>query len=30
MSGGGVRRLEVIEREIPVFGGMEFGAVGPL
>src|SRR4051794_13567504 len=29
MSVGGVRRIEVIERESPVFGGMEFGAVGP-
>jgi Alpha/beta hydrolase domain len=26
--GGGVRRIEVTERESPVFGGMEFGAVG--
>ena len=29
MSGGGVRRIEVTERERPVFGGTEFGAVGP-
>ena len=29
MSGGGVRRIEVTERESPVFGGTEFGAVGP-
>src|SRR5690348_17296197 len=28
MSGGGVRRIEVTERESPVFGGTEFGAVG--
>ena len=27
--GGGVRRIEVTERETPVFGGTEFGAVGP-
>jgi len=26
--GGGVRRIEVIEREAPVFGGTEFGTVG--
>ena len=26
---GGVRRIEVSERESPVFGGTEFGAVGP-
>jgi hypothetical protein len=25
----GVRRIEVTERERPVFGGTEFGAVGP-
>ena len=29
MSVGGVRRIEVTERESPVFGGVEFGAVGP-
>ena len=29
MGGGGVRRIEVTERETPVFGGTEFGAVGP-
>src|SRR4051812_33007726 len=29
MSGGGVQRIEVTERESPVFGGTEFGAVGP-
>jgi hypothetical protein len=29
MGVGGVRRIEVTERERPVFGGMEFGAVGP-
>ena len=28
MSGGGVRRIEVTERESPVFGGTVFGAVG--
>jgi Alpha/beta hydrolase domain len=27
--GGGVRRIEVTERETPVFGGAEFGAAGP-
>jgi Alpha/beta hydrolase domain len=27
--GGGVERIEVTERENPVFGGMEFGAAGP-
>jgi hypothetical protein len=27
--GGGVRRIEVTEREGPVFGGAEFGSVGP-
>ena len=26
--GGGVRRIEVIEREAPVFGGTEFATVG--
>jgi len=26
---GGVQRIEVTERETPVFGGTEFGAVGP-
>ena len=26
--GGGVQRIEVTERETPVFGGVEFGAVG--
>ena len=26
---GGVRRIEITERETPVFGGAEFGAVGP-
>jgi hypothetical protein len=26
--GGGVQRIEVTERETPVFGGAEFGAVG--
>jgi hypothetical protein len=30
MSGGGVRRIEVTERESPVFGGTEFGAVGSM
>src|SRR5947208_2096938 len=29
MSVGGVRRIEVTERESPVFGGTEFGTVGP-
>ena len=29
MSSGGVRQIEVTERESPVFGGTEFGAVGP-
>jgi hypothetical protein len=29
MDVGGVRRIEVTERERPVFGGTEFGAVGP-
>src|SRR6516225_627703 len=29
MSVGGVRRFEVTEQESPVFGGTEFGAVGP-
>ena len=29
MGVGGVRRIEVTERERPVFGGKEFGAVGP-
>ena len=29
MGVGGVRRIEVSERESPVFGGTEFGAVGP-
>lgn len=29
MSGGGLQRLEVIERESPVFGGTEFDTVGP-
>jgi hypothetical protein len=28
-TGGGVQRIEVTERERPVFGGAEFGAVGP-
>lgn len=27
-DGGGVRRIEISERESPVFGGAEFGAVG--
>ena len=27
-DGGGVRRIEISERETPVFGGAEFGAVG--
>ena len=27
-DGGGVRRIEITERETPVFGGMEFDAVG--
>ena len=27
-DGGGVRRIEITERETPVFGGTEFGAVG--
>ena len=26
---GGVQRIEVTERETPVFGGAEFGAAGP-
>ena len=26
--GGGVQRIEIAERETPVFGGAEFGAVG--
>jgi hypothetical protein len=30
MGVGGVRRIEVTERERPVFGGAEFGAVGPM
>ena len=29
MSVGGVQRIEVTERESPVFGGTEFDAVGP-
>src|SRR5215467_1759874 len=29
MGVGGVLRIEVTERERPVFGGTEFGAVGP-
>jgi hypothetical protein len=29
MGVGGVRRIEVTEPEGPVFGGTEFGAVGP-
>src|SRR5439155_6163634 len=29
MGVGGVRRIEVTERERPVFGGTEFGAIGP-
>jgi len=29
MGVGGVRRIEVTERENPAFGGTEFGAVGP-
>ncbi|MBV8336830.1 MAG: hypothetical protein JO358_15615, partial [Alphaproteobacteria bacterium] len=29
MGGGGVLRIEVTDRETPVFGGAEFGAVGP-
>jgi hypothetical protein len=29
MDVGGVRRIEVTEWERPVFGGTEFGAVGP-
>jgi len=29
MGVGGVLRIEVTERERPVFGGAEFGAVGP-
>jgi len=29
MGVGGVRRIEVTERERRVFGGTEFGAVGP-
>lgn len=28
-DGGGVRRIEITEREPPVFDGAEFGAVGP-
>ena len=27
-DGGGVRRIEVTEREAPVFGGAEFGTAG--
>ena len=27
-DGGGVQRIEIVERETPVFGGAEFGAVG--
>ena len=27
-AGGGVKRIEIAERETPVFGGAEFGAVG--
>ena len=27
-DGGGVRRMEITERESPVFGGAEFGAAG--
>ena len=27
-DGGGVRRIEITEREAPVFDGAEFGAVG--
>ncbi len=27
-DGGGIRRIEIIERETPVFGGAEFGDVG--
>jgi hypothetical protein len=26
--GGGVKRIEITEREIPVFGGAEFGPAG--
>jgi hypothetical protein len=26
---GGVQRIEITERDTPVFGGVEFGAVGP-
>jgi hypothetical protein len=26
--GGGVQRIEVTERETPIFGGTEFGTVG--
>src|SRR3954447_15937215 len=29
MSSGGVLQIEVTKRESPVFGGTEFGAVGP-
>jgi hypothetical protein len=29
MGVGGVRRIEVTERERPAFGGAEFGAIGP-
>ena len=29
MSVGGVQRIQVTEQERPVFGGTEFGAVGP-
>jgi hypothetical protein len=29
MGVGGVQRIEVTERERSVFGGAEFGAVGP-
>jgi hypothetical protein len=29
MSGGGVLQIELTERESPVFGGTEFGAVRP-
>ena len=29
-AGGGVKRIEIAERETAVFGGAEFGAVGAL
>ena len=29
-AGGGVQRIEITERECPVFGGAEFAGVGKL